>query len=214
MTIENEPAPKWYVEALSAPVETGRVTVDGAAIAYRAWGEEGLPGIVLVHGGMAHSRWWDHIGPQLATGRRVVALDLSGHGDSDHREHYRLDRWAGEVLAVAEVGGIAGAPVLVGHSMGGIVSYVASDLFGARLAGAVILDSPLRDLTPEEVEARAQAAAGRKPKTYPTLETAVTRFRLVPPQEHVEPYGLAHIARPSLTEVDGGWVWKGDGSRV
>lgn len=118
MSKDNGAAPAWFVDALAAPVDTGKVEVDGATIAYRAWGESGRPGIVLVHGGMAHSRWWDHIGPQLAAGRRVVALDLSGHGDSDHREHYGLDTWVGEVLAVAAAGGIAGAPVLVGHSMG------------------------------------------------------------------------------------------------
>ena len=101
MSIANESAPKWFVDALAAPVETGRVTVAGASIAYRAWGEEDRPGIVLVHGGMAHSRWWDHVAPQLAAGCRVVALDLSGHGDSDHREGYSLDLWAEEVLAVA-----------------------------------------------------------------------------------------------------------------
>ena len=58
-------------------------------------------GIVLVHGGAAHSRWWDHIGPLLAADRRVVAIDLSGHGDSGRRESYSFDAWAGEMLAVA-----------------------------------------------------------------------------------------------------------------
>ena len=47
---------------------------------------------MLVHGGAAHSRWWDHIGPLLADGRLVVAIDLSGHGDSARRESYSLDQ--------------------------------------------------------------------------------------------------------------------------
>ena len=102
----NGSAPQWFVDALAAPVETGKVEAAGATIAYRAWGEAGQPGIVLVHGGMAHSGWWDHIGPQLARGRRVVALDLSGHGDSDHRDHYDLETWSAEILVAAEGGGI------------------------------------------------------------------------------------------------------------
>ena len=51
---------------------------------------------MLVHGGAAHSRWWDHIAPMLTEGWRVVAVDLSGHGDSDRRDHYSLDTWARE----------------------------------------------------------------------------------------------------------------------
>lgn len=213
MSIVNESAPKWFVDALAAPVETGHVTVAGASIAYRAWGEENRPGIVLVHGGMAHSRWWDHVAPQLAVGRRVVALDLSGHGDSDHRQDYTLDLWAEEVLAVAVAGGITGRPTLIGHSMGGIVSYHASTRYGDRLDGVMILDSPIRDLTPEEQEMRSQRLTA-KTKVYPSVDAAVARFRLVPPQDTAEPYVFDHIARTSLKEVDGGWSWKFDGSRI
>lgn len=215
MSADNNSVPRWFSDAIATPVDTGQCAVSGATISYRAWGEAGLPGVVLVHGGMAHSGWWDHIGPQLAEGRRVVALDLSGHGDSDHRNHYALDVWVDEALAVAEAGAIAGPPVLIGHSMGGIVSFVASHLRGEQLAGVVILDSPIRDLTPEELEMRIKAAAtAGPPKVYPTIDAAVARFRLVPPQEDAEPYVLEHIARGSLKPVEGGYSWKFDALRM
>ncbi|MFD3811785.1 alpha/beta fold hydrolase [Rhodococcus sp. NPDC058639] len=211
----DEAAPRWFTDALATPVDKGTVEVDGATIAYRAWGDAGNPGVVLVHGGMAHSGWWDHIGPQLAAGRRVVALDLSGHGDSAHRSHYSLESWSAEVLAVAEAGGIDGRPVLIGHSMGGIVSFAASHMQGDRLHGVVILDSPIRDLTPEEVEMRTKIAANAgPPKVYPSVDAAVARFRLVPPQDTAEPFVLEHIARESLKQVEGGWSWKFDNLRM
>lgn len=94
--------PDWFIAALGTPVEQRTVTVDGVPIAYRGWGKPGPDGIVLVHGGGAHSRWWDHIAPLLAGERRVAAIDLSGHGDSGRRQCYGLDDWAREVLAVAE----------------------------------------------------------------------------------------------------------------
>src|ERR1035438_2566783 len=103
-------APAWFSAALAAPVQDRRTTVEGAAIAYRAWGNPADRGIVLVHGGAAHSRWWDHIGPLLANGWRVAALDLSGHGDSGRRDRYTLDTWAREVLAVAADAGIDTPP--------------------------------------------------------------------------------------------------------
>jgi pimeloyl-ACP methyl ester carboxylesterase len=86
--------PAWFSTALAAPAEDGSVDVDGARIRYRAWGNRGACGVVLVHGGAAHARWWDHVGPQLSSGMRVVAPDLSGHGDSDWRKQYSLEYWA------------------------------------------------------------------------------------------------------------------------
>lgn len=202
-------APEWFTAALAAEVETGAVEVGGAQIHYRAWGPAGAPGLVLVHGGGAHSRWWDHIGPQLADGRRVVALDLSGHGDSDHREDYQLEQWSLEALTVAAAAGIAGPPTLVGHSMGGMVSFVAAHLYGDQLAGVQIIDSPIWGRSSEEGEARAKAAFGPK-KTYPTQADALAHFRLVPGQEHALDYVMEHVALASMTEVDGGWSWKFD----
>ncbi|RVW00122.1 alpha/beta fold hydrolase [Rhodococcus xishaensis] len=204
-----EAPPQWFREALAVPVETGIVEVEGADIRFRAWGEPARPGLVLVHGGAAHSHWWDHIGPQLAVDHRVVALDLSGHGDSGARERYSLDQWAREVQAVAAASGIDGAPVLVGHSMGGLVSFVAAHLYGDELAGVQIIDSPIRERTPEEEAARVKAAFGPK-KVYPTREEALARFRFVPPQEAAVPCVREHIAETSLAAVEGGWSWKFD----
>src|SRR5580658_1424878 len=95
-------APDWFTAALAVAGEPGTVDVDGATISYRAWGAAAGRGLVLIHGGAAHARWWDHIAPLLtAEGHRVAAIDLSGHGDSDRRASYTLDRWADEVLAVS-----------------------------------------------------------------------------------------------------------------
>src|SRR5215475_1342121 len=89
--------PQWFSSALAAPVQECTTTVAGCTISYRCWGPAGAAGIILVHGGAAHARWWDHIAPMLGPGYRVAALDLSGHGDSGrprrHRaQHGRLRR--------------------------------------------------------------------------------------------------------------------------
>jgi pimeloyl-ACP methyl ester carboxylesterase len=200
--------PSWFTAALGAAAEEGTTEVAGVGIAYRAWGRRGQGGIVLVHGGAAHARWWDHIAPLLATAHRVAALDLSGHGDSGRRESYRLDVWAEEVLAVADAAGIAGPPVLIGHSMGGFVALRAAGMYGARLAGVVAIDSPVRDITPEERAARDQRAFGPL-RVYPTREAAMARFRPIPDQP-VLPYIAEHVAATSIHPVPGGWSWKFD----
>ncbi|HEY2206412.1 MAG TPA: alpha/beta hydrolase [Pseudonocardia sp.] len=205
-----DPVPTWFTEALAAPVRVDEVAVDGVPIRYRAWGEPGDEGLVLVHGGAAHGHWWDHIGPLLAsTGHRVLALDLSGHGDSGRREAYGLESWSDEVLAVAEHGGAGAAPVIIGHSMGGMVALRAALRFGSRLGGIVVIDTPVRDLSPEELAARRRQAFGPK-RTYPSRERAIRHFRPVPPQPGALPFVVAHLAEHSVAPVDGGWAWKFD----
>lgn len=193
---------------MNAPVKQADVDVDGTPIAYRAWGDRGDAGIVLVHGGAAHARWWDHIAPLLDGGRRVVALDLSGHGDSGRRDAYSLDQWSIEVLAVAAAAGIVTPPTVIGHSMGGFVALRAASLYGSSLAGVVAIDSPVRDIPPEERAARDRRAFGPL-RVYPSREAAIARFRPIPGQPAL-PYIAAHIASTSIRAVEGGWSWKFD----
>ena len=196
----------WFSAALDAAVQEGTTTVDGASIAYRAWGDPDGRSIVLVHGGAAHSRWWDHIAPLLTDGWRVVAVDLSGHGDSDRREIYDMRQWAREVLTVIEAEALY-RPVVVGHSMGGWVAVTTGVEHGDALAAVAYIDSPLNDQPPEE----SRLAERRRPRrVYPTLDEALGRFRTLPPQDVVLPYVREHVARESLRQVEGGWTWKFD----
>jgi len=200
--------PAWFTQALSAPVAERVTTVDGVPIAYRMWGDNRSgPGVVLVHGGAAHSRWWDHIGPLLAIDRRVVAIDLSGHGDSGRRESYGFDAWAGEILAVAADAGID-APTVIGHSLGGVVTLRTAALFGSRIEGAVVIDSPVRNPAPEQDAARDRRVF-RELRVYPSREAAIARFRPVPDQP-VLGYVGEHVAATSVRPADGGWTWKWD----
>jgi pimeloyl-ACP methyl ester carboxylesterase len=203
--------PAWFEAALAhAPIER-RIEVEGCEIATLAWGEPGAPPVVLVHGGAAHARWWTALAPLLATTHRVLALDLSGHGDSGRREVYRADQWAREVLAVAAADADADGerPVIVGHSMGGFVTIVAAAQHGHELHGAVVLDAPVRRPDPESAEGRG-GRMFRAPKTYPDLATAVQHFHLVPPQPCDNDWLLAEVARTSLHRVEDGWTWKFD----
>jgi pimeloyl-ACP methyl ester carboxylesterase len=201
-------APDWFTAALSIPVESGEVAVAGTPISYRAWGQRGTAGVLLVHGGAAHARWWDHIAPLLAADRRVVAIDLSGHGDSGPRTAYSLDLWADELMAVSADSGIAGPPIVVGHSMGGFVTLRAATLFGEALAGAITVDSPIRSLTPEEEAAVLRNAFGPL-RVYPDRAEILKRFRPIPDQAAL-PYVHRHVAENSIRAVEGGWSWKFD----
>ncbi len=137
-------APQWFLDALAAPREDRIVEFEGCPIHYLRWGESGKPGLVFVHGGAAHAHWWSFLAPQLTHDYQVVALDMSGHGDSGRRSEYPRELWAEEVMAVIHDAGFSGPPVIVGHSLGGMVTLVAASRHGKELAGAVIVDMPVR----------------------------------------------------------------------
>ncbi len=202
-------APDWFTRALAVPCTDERVAVGGASIHYLAWGDPDRRGLVFVHGGGAHAHWWTHIAATFAEDLRVVALDLSGHGDSDHREVYAIEQWTEEVVAVAEAGGIAGHPVVVGHSMGGFVTIATAALHADRLTGVVVCDSPVMEQQPEVESYRLKQAFGT-PRTYATAEEAIARFRTVPPQDRYLDYVMEHVAARSLKPVEGGFQWKFD----
>lgn len=201
-------APEWYRAALAAEPNLLSATVDGASIRARSWGLPNLPAVILVHGGAAHSRWWDHIAPLLATRRRVIAVDLSGHGESDHRDEYSIAQWSREVVAIAAANSAEGLPILIGHSLGGVVVVSAALSTGSAIGGAIIIDSPLSTSSPEDREASGRHVFGAH-RIYPDRDSILRRFRPIPEQPTI-PWITAHVAETSIKEVDTGWTWKFD----
>ena len=197
--------PDWFLEALAAAPEHRDVEVDGARVHYRVWGDPSLPGLVLIHGGAAHSGWWDHVAPQLHS-HRVVAVDLTGHGDSDHRDSYDMKEWAREVVAVAAAEGME-RPVVLGHSLGGWVALTVGVEHPDTVAAVAVIDSPIDRQPPEDETLRDRA---RPHRPYATADEAVARFRTVPAQDVLLPYVRDHVARGSLRHDSDGWRWKFD----
>lgn len=201
--------PAWFTAALAAPRREGTVAAGGCPIHFIEWGEAASPGLVFVHGGAAHAHWWSFLAPLLADRWHSAALDLSGHGDSGRREAYSLEAWVEEIMAVAERAAFPGPPVVVGHSMGGLISIQAARDHGDRLAGVVLVDAPLRRPDPESQEG-SRTRAFRAPRLYPTREEAVARFRLLPEQPVLHRFLFDHVAGYSVREVQEGWTWKFD----
>lgn len=197
-------APTWYTSALERRAEVRSLDVDGTRISVRIWGPaDGVP-VVLVHGGAAHASWWDHIAP-LLPGCRVVALDLSGHGDSAWRDDYRIGLWRDEVLAVVRSGLLRGSPLLVGHSLGGYVAYAMARSHGPELAGALIVDSSF----PSRSDDAPQHGRFQR-RFHPDRTAILQRFRLLPAARTRAPYTVSHVARESVIETADGWCWKFD----
>lgn len=214
--------PQWFREALAAPRESRRVTVDGAAIHYLRWGNDdpNRPGILFVHGNGAHAYWFAFIAPLLTQRYNVASMDLGGMGDSDWREHYSRDSFAHEIGAVAFDAGLGPKPVVVGHSFGGFVTLMAGMHYGERLGGLILADFTVR--SPEERREWFLDNTRRPTRIYPDFETAKARFRLAPLQPCANGFIVDYIAGLSLREVkigdnpgrrpseEAGWTWKFD----
>ena len=104
------------------------VRVNGITLHYLDWGPAGAPPVVLLHGITGHARVWDRLAERLVPGRRVLALDQRGHGDSDAAPDgdYRVATMADDVAAFA--GSLElDRFTLLGHSMGGrmAIQYAA-----------------------------------------------------------------------------------------
>jgi len=120
----------------------------GDRIHFLDWGgdpEPGSPGVLLIHG-LSNTAWsWTPVARRLRSVRRVVAMDLRGHGLSDApTEGYDPPSFAGDVLAAAEGSGLLAVPgdriVLAGHGFGAIVAAWAAAELRDRCAGLVLVD--------------------------------------------------------------------------
>lgn len=205
------PAPQWFAETVACEPESAAIKVKGAPIHYLRWGEKTRPGLLLVHGNAAHAYWWSFIAPFLARDYNVAAMDLSGMGDSGWRDGYSMDGFVEEQLAVCEAAGMfapAEPPVIVAHSFGGFVTMLTGALYGERLAGTVIVDSPVNP--PDRARGGPPRREIKPNHVYPSMEAALARFRLMPPQICENLYLVDWVARRSLKQVEGGFTWKFD----
>jgi pimeloyl-ACP methyl ester carboxylesterase len=98
------------------------------------------PPLVLLHGLTFDRRHWGPFLSQLPAVRRVLALDLPGHGASPESTSYPPDDVATAVHRAVTAAGLA-TPVVVGHSIGGLLATVYAAAHPAR--GVVNIDQPL-----------------------------------------------------------------------
>ncbi|MGZ5966620.1 MAG: alpha/beta fold hydrolase [Polyangiales bacterium] len=120
------------------------VDLEGSQLHYVEYGgpEDGTP-MVLVHGlGGSHVNW-NAVAPSLARKHRVIALDLPGFGRSPpRRQSAPLDENADLIARFLEK--VSGAPaVLVGNSMGGLLSMMVASRAPKSVRSLVLVDAAL-----------------------------------------------------------------------
>ncbi|GGJ30243.1 alpha/beta fold hydrolase [Streptomyces brasiliensis] len=119
-----------------------QLELDGAVLAYDDEGPrdgDGVP-LVFVHGWTANRHRWDHQMAHFSATRRVIRLDLRGHGESGGAGVRTIAELAEDVLAL--LGHLkVDRFVLIGHSMGGMISQTIALAHPDRVERMVLVDS-------------------------------------------------------------------------
>lgn len=120
--------------------------VDGLTIAGMAWGPEDGHPVLALHGWLDNAASFEVLAP-LLTGCRVVALDLTGHGLSDHRSDdatYLIWDDIPQVLKVIDRLGWTDCTIL-GHSRGAMISTLLAATMPERIRSLITIDGLVPD---------------------------------------------------------------------
>ncbi len=194
----------------SGPPEVRRESVampSGLRLSALVWGDA-EPEVVLIHGGAQNAHTWDTVA--LALGRPLVAVDLPGHGRSDHRpaHNYGPASMADDVAVAVE----ALAPrteAVVGMSLGGLtaICLAADHPHLVRRLGVV-------DVTPGTDHKKAEPiiAFVEGPEDFDSFEAILART-----VEHNPTRSESSLRRGVLHNAhetpDGRWTWNYDRMR-
>ena len=228
--------PAWFRAAMEAPYHSSFTDVGGCLIHSLRWCApkrthsargRAPQGVAFVHGTGAHAHWFTHLAPLLVDGGyEVLALSLSGHGESGERERYDEACWSDDCIGAMEDAGFFDAnrdapPVLVGHSLGSYPVIRVAQRIGARLGGIVCCDSgiphPMIWMSEEGVaERRKQMQRPAPARVHPMSRPC--RLTLSPPQRVRHQYIVDFISSKSWKPAkrdDGsdGWRWSFDPQR-
>ncbi len=118
----------------------------GVRLEAEVTGSDEDPAVLLVHGaGQTRAVWKDAAQALVSAGRKVIALDLRGHGGSEWPAdgRYDLDAHAEDLRAV--VAQLGGRPVVVAATLGGWIATASLARDSVMLAaGLVLVDMPVR----------------------------------------------------------------------
>ncbi len=189
--------------------------VDGRSVAGQGFGPADGVRILALHGWLDNSDSFRTLAAALPK-FRIVALDLPGHGHSDHRSadaSYQIWDDLPQIIGVLDALGWDQC-VLLGHSRGAMISTLLAGAIPERVTALITLDGlipyPFED---EKLVSQLRAylterkKQEKKPKrVFTSKEDFVTRrARLGEPQHVAE-----QLADRNLRETDRGFEWRGD----
>jgi len=185
-----------------------RVEIDGLQLRLQDYGTAGKPNILCLHGGAANAHWYDFVAHGFSADYHMRAVDLRGHGDSEwdpsSTPNYRYARHAADVDELAEKLDLRDF-VLLGHSMGGMISSIYAATYPGRMKALIVVDTTI-PMTPERIAAYS-AVGNREGREYASEEDFIANYRVRPGGSAAAPEILRHVARSSGRRFEDG-LWR------
>ena len=175
------------------------------------WNPEAARTIVLLHGNSANSWWWQWVAAALPEDLRLLALDMRGHGDSEWVKPpaYKPHDYADDLANFIDEEVRGEKPIVVGHSMGGVVTLAFAERYGDLARGIIVIDTAVKSSRGRDRFLHRLKALPTV--VYPDLATAKARFRLMPNEGEIHPDRVLAIAEKSLMPSEsGGYTLKFD----
>jgi pimeloyl-ACP methyl ester carboxylesterase len=175
-------------------------------LAARAYGPaDGAP-VLALHGWLDNAASFDPLMPHLE-GIRVVAPDLPGHGQSDHRPPgciYHFIDYVADALAVADALGWQRF-TLLGHSLGGAIGTLLAASRPERIERLALIEAigPLSEGPEQAPQRLAQSLThgGRSVRYYASIDEAVAVRRTVGDLSNAAARRL--VERGTVAEAEG-----------
>lgn len=160
-------APKQSRTATSSQDET--VTALGQSLRLLSLGA-GDPPILLVHGFGGDRRGWSLVQSELARQRRVISVDLPGHGDSSKTLASASPEFFRDILlALMDALGLARVH-LVGHSWGGVLAIAVAEQAPQRVASLTLIGTAGQETPVEASYIRDFLDASRRTEVKAVLQ--------------------------------------------
>jgi pimeloyl-ACP methyl ester carboxylesterase len=180
----------------------------GVALRGDAWGDEAGAPVVFLHGGGQTRHAWGATAARVArTGKRAIALDHRGHGDSAWPADgdYLLASFAGDVRAIGAT--LGRPPVVVGASLGGLAALLAEGEHAGTLSALVLVDVAPR-MEPDGVM-RVISFMHSGLDGFASLDEAADAIAAYLPHRK-RPRDTAGLAKNLRQGDDGRWRWHWD----
>ena len=138
---------------------------DGVGLAYMDTGS-GDPPVLFIHGWCCDRSYWRDQLLEFQGRHRTVAVDLRGHGDSDKPDQgYTIAGFVDDVAWLTDRVGLD-RPIIVGHSMGGLIGLNLVRKHPDLARGLVMVDSPVVPI-PDTLKSTEEAIfAGLRSPAY------------------------------------------------
>jgi esterase len=118
-----------------------QIELNGRTFQYRESGEPSAPPLVALHALGKSAESWDQVAVALGEKYRVLALDQRGHGGSARIGKYTFELMCDDLFHFANAMNLERF-TLLGHSMGGTVSYLFSETYPSRIERLIVEDTP------------------------------------------------------------------------